>query len=386
MEVTFHHIWGTPPGEKAKDKVHPVIELIDAFNAKNTGVKVITRTDSGDYYTVLQKTQAELASGKGPDLVSVPWAFVDWAAQGLGMVGLEDAIPAEEVKVIFANLQDQVIPLVTLNGKTMGAPFAFSTPAIYYNVGMFEKAGVDPKDLFANWKTFNDKAAPLRESNGTPVLAMTGNWCAQGIIQSNGGRVLNDKGEFGITMPESIEAMDIISNLTAAGNKVQGTIPEQAAAFKGGSIPALHQSIASLSGIRDSVQFDLGVIGFPHFGDKKRWMSCGGSFLGMFARDTERQKAAFEFEKFALTEEGYRIWNKVGYLNATKYDMPILPGQEAAYTTLKEGINAETPWPGARGGEIADTWNTYVNRIWDKDISAEEGCNAAQKDMNDIRG
>ncbi len=77
---------------------------------------------------------------------------------------------------------------------------------------------------------------------------------------------------------------------------------------------------------------------------------------------------------------------QVGYLNATKFDEPVLPGQEAAYVQLNEGINAEAPWPGARGGEIADIWDSYVNHIWDNDLSAEEGCNEALTEMKVIRG
>ena len=386
VEVTFHHIWGTPPGEQAPETLHPSVQLINAFNESQSDIKVISRTDSGDYYTVLQKTQAELAAGNPPDMVSVPWAYVDWATQGLGMLSLTDTIGAEKVNEVFANLRDQVVPIVTLNDKIMGAPFAFSTPALYYNVAMFEEAGVDVEDLFSDWLTFNDKAAPLSELSGAGTLAMMGNWIAQGIIQSNGGRVLNDEGEFGITMPESIEAMATIAGIHAAGNKVAGTSAEQTQAFLGGSIPAWHGSIASLSYVRQNATMDFGTVGVPSFGDKQRFMSCGGSFVGLFAPTEERQQASFEFEKFALSLEGYTIWNQVGYLNATKYDLPILPGQEAAYATLEEGINAETPWPGQRGGEISDVWNTYVNAIWDEELTDVEGAlNDALSEMDALR-
>ena len=83
VEVVFHHIWGTPAGEKEPEKKNAAMQLIDAFNASQSDVKLISRTDTGDYYQNLQKTQAELAAGNPPDLVAVPWAFVDWATKGL---------------------------------------------------------------------------------------------------------------------------------------------------------------------------------------------------------------------------------------------------------------------------------------------------------------
>jgi multiple sugar transport system substrate-binding protein len=381
VEVTFHHIWGTPQGEQAPEQPHASVQLIDAFNAKNLGVKVISRTDTGDYFQNLQTTQAELAAGDPPALVSVPWAFVNWASEGLGMVDLDD-VAGDQLAPVLANLGEQVVPLVQIDGKTKGMPFAFSTPVIYYNREALDSAGVDPAVLFSDWTTFIESAQPLKDAvGGGPVLGLLGNWAAQGIIQSNGGRVMQDSGEFGVTLPETVEAMSIIQGIDGAGLLAHGTPTENNQSFLGGSLPTWHGSIASLSNVTSSVNFEFGVSTFPRFGDKKRWMSCGGSFIGMFAKDEEQQQAAFEFEKFAMSEEGYRIWAQVGYLNATKYDIPVLPGQEAAYEQLNEGINAETPWPGPRGGEIADTWNTYVNRIWMSDIAPQEGCEAALEEM-----
>lgn len=382
VEVTFHHIWGTPQGEQAPTEPHGAVKLIDAFNAKNLGVKVISRTDTGDYFQNLQVTQAELAAGNPPGLVSVPWAYVNWASEGLGMIPLEDAVGTEALAPVLANLQEQVKPLVTIDEKTVGMPFAFSTPVIYYNREILEPAGIDPAVLFSDWTAFTENAAPLQEAvGGNPVLGLLGNWAAQGIIQSNGGRVLKDDGEFGVTMPETVEAMAGIQAIDQAGLLAHGTPTENSQSFLGGSLATWHGSIASLSNVRGQATFDFGVSTFPRWGDKKRWMSCGGSFIGMFAQETEQQQAAFEFLKFAMSEEGYAIWAQVGYMNATTFDMPVLPGQEAAYEQLNEGINAETPWPGPRGGEIADTWNTYVNRIWMSDIEPQQGCEEALEEM-----
>src|SRR5690606_40380111 len=108
--------------------------------------------------------------------------------------------------------------------------------------------------------------------------------------------------------------------------------------------------------------------------------------IGMYARDEEQQQAAWQFLKFALSEPGYEIWMKTGYLNATTYDLPMLEGQEAAYTQLEEGLTRETPWPGARGGELLEIWQAYVARIWANDISAEEGCNQAVEEINAVIG
>jgi multiple sugar transport system substrate-binding protein len=386
VEITFHHIWGTPPGQAAKKK-SPAEEVIDLFNAKNTGVKVVSRTDSGSYAEVLQKTQAELAAGNSPALVSTPWANINWAAEGLGLVDLDD-VAGDELDAVLGNLREDVIPLVQIDGRTKGLPYAFSNPVIYYNQDMLDDAGIDPAELLSDWDVLlNDLGPKLGEAVGGPVLGLTdGQWPAQGIAQSNGGFVMNDDNVFVMDSPETIGAMAMIAALDAAGILNRSTRAEETASFIGGSLPVYYASIASLSNLRDQVGFSMGVSTFPTFGEKERLMSSGGSFIGLFAQEPDQQQAAWEFLKFAASEEGYTPWAQMGYLNATTFDMPVLDGQEAAYTQLEEGVTRETPWPTERGGELAAIWAQMVARIWTNDISAEEGCAEVAAELNAMVG
>jgi multiple sugar transport system substrate-binding protein len=388
VEVVFSNIWGTPPGGDAPEKAHPVDQLIDAFNAQSTDVKVVGRADSGSYYENLQKLQAELAAGSPPALCATPWNSINWADEGLGIVNLED-VAGDEVAEVFSALREQVVPLVQVDGKTKGVPFAFSCPVIYYNNDILKDAGVDPTTMFSTWESFGTEAGKVQEAlGGNPVFGFLGDmqWTAQSIIQCNGGFVMNDALEPVMNSPEAIAAMATIADLDSKGLYDSSTADERRASFLGQSTGAWIGSIASLGGLRNNATFDLQTSTFPTFGETPRNMSSGGSFIGMYAREEEQQKAAWEFLKFALSEEGYAIWMQTGYLNATTYDLPILDGQEAAYTQLEEGLTRETPWPGARGGELLAIWQDYVARIWANDISAEDGCNEAVEQINSVIG
>lgn len=140
IEITFAHIWGTPQGEAPAATKHPAELVIDAFNAQSTTVKVTSRTDPGGYYTNLQKAQAELAAGKPPAMVITPWSNINYASEGLGIIDLED-IAGDDVAPVFANFMDQVIPLVQIDGKTKGLPYAFSCPTVYYNADILKRGG-----------------------------------------------------------------------------------------------------------------------------------------------------------------------------------------------------------------------------------------------------
>lgn len=383
-EIDFYHIWGTPAGTESSGPRHPVEQIVDAFNEQSTSVRVTSRTDGGTYYDVLRKTQAQLAAGDPPALVITAWSNIHYADEGLGIIDLEDVAGEDAVSEAFSVLREQVLPLVQINGKTKGVPFAFSCPVVYYNNDVMKDAGVDPEELLSTWDQFAQEASSLQAHlSGGPVFGFGTvlDWQAQSIIQSNGGRVLTDEGHPVMDSPEAIGAMEFIADLDSQGLYDRSSAKEAQASFIGGSIPLFMGSIASLGNLSRSVNFDLQTAPFPTFGDKPRQMSSGGSFIGLYARDEQQQQAAWEFLKFTLTEEAYGIWMQTGYLNPTTYDLPILDGQEAAYTELREGLTGETPWPGARGGEIQDIWRDYVTQIWSNVVTAEEGCRAAVKEI-----
>lgn len=386
VEVVFSHIWGTPPGEQAAENKHPAEQVIDAFNEQSTDVKVVSQTPSGNYYEVLQQAQAAMAAGNPPALVITPWSNIHYAYEGLGVVPLED-VAGDEVAEVFANLREQVVPLVQIEDQTVGVPFAFSCPVIYYNADILGEAGVDPEVLFESWASLLDEGPKVQEVlGGNPLIGFGTNldWPAQSIIQSNGGVVMSEEQEPAMDSPEAIEAMQAIADLDSAGLYDRSTTSETRASFLAGSIPVWVGSIASLGGLRNNATFDLQTHTFPVFEGKPRKMSSGGSFIGMYARDEEQQQAAWEFLKYALSEPGYQIWMQTGYLNATTYDIPMLEGQEPAYTQLEEGLTRETAWPTARGGELQAIWGDYVARIWANDISAEEGCRAAAEEIKSV--
>jgi multiple sugar transport system substrate-binding protein len=388
-EIIFSHIWGTPPGEEAAAKKHPVELLIDAYNAKGTGVTVVSRTDSTDYFVNLQKAQAELAAGNPPAMVATPWSYINFAVQGLGVDDLEDVSAAAggTIDDIVANLKPEVLPLVQVDGKMKGVPFAFSTSVLYTNDDLLAAAGVDGADLLATWPGLLEKAGPVKDSNGgNPVIGFSTNrdWPAQGIIQSNGGRVVNDEGELAFESEEAQAALQAIADLNDAGFYFKSIPKEVRPAFIAGSLPIMQGSIAALGGVTTDATFKFSVHSFPKFPDKQRLMNSGGSFIGVYARDDDQKKATWDFIKFVISQEGMEIWMKTGYLNSTTFEIPQLPGQEAAYEQLNEGITRETAWPGSRGAEMQHVWEESCDQMFAGDVSVADGVKQAKEEMSDL--
>lgn len=387
IEITFYHIWGTPPGEEAKATKHPADQVVDAFNASQTAIKVTAQTP-GDYAAVAQKVQAELAAGNPPALAMIPWASINYAAEGLGIVDLEE-IGGDDVKTILDNIRPDVLPLAQIDGKTKGLPYALSTPITYYNADVLKQAGVDPEVMLKDWTSFADAAQKVKDAlNGNPIIGLTFNkdWPAQGIIQSNGGRVLDDSGQPAMNSADAEAAMQMVADLDKAGLYDRGTSKELRPNWIAGSTAFYISSSGGVGATKADAKFTWSTAPVPAFSGRKRQMSTGGSFIGCFAKSDDQRKGAWEFLKFANSEEGTKIWAATGYLNSTTWDLPVLPGQEAAYTQLQEGLTRETPWPGARGAEMQTTWAGYVERMWANDISVKDGSEEAVSELKSIMG
>jgi multiple sugar transport system substrate-binding protein len=386
-EITIYHIWGTPPGGTPAATPAPMTQVIDAFNAQSETV-TLTSFTPGNYYETLQKTQADIAAGNPPDLVSVPWAFLDYAVEGLGVRDLP-TVAGDQFADLQASMSDTAWPLVTKDDTVYGFPWGLSTPILYYNADVFTAAGVDPAEAFATWESFAAACPALQEAlDGNPVLALSYNkdWPTQTIIQSNGGRVLNDDGTFGFTSEEAKQAMQTIADLDKAGFYDRGTRDELRPSFVAGSTAVLQSSVASLNGLTNDVAFTLGTSTWPRFGDKPVIASTGGSFLGVFSDDESKYAAVVEFLRFCASEEGYSLWNQTGYVNISNLELERLPGQEPAYAQFEAGLIRETNWPGPRGVEAGSTWDVYCERMWANDISVEDGVNQALEEITAIIG
>ena len=386
-ELTIYHIWGTPPGGTPAATPSPMTQVIDAFNAQSQTVTLPSFTP-GSYYETLQKTQADLAAGSPPDLVSVPWAFLNYAVEGLGVRDLASVV-GDQIDALQASMSETAWPLVTKDETIYGFPWGLSTPILYYNADIFAMAGVDPAVAFSTWEAFAAEAPKLQEAlGGNPVLGLSYNkdWPAQTIVQSNGGRILQDDGTFGFTSPEAQQAMQTIADLDKAGLYDRGTRDELRPSFVAGSTAVLQSSVASLGGLNNDVAFTLGTSTWPKFGDKPVVASTGGSFLGIFSEDDARYPAIVEFLQFCAGEEGYGLWNQTGYVNISKLELERLPGQDPAYAQFDAGLIRETNWPSARGVEAGTIWDGYCERIWANDISVEEGVTQALEEIEAVVG
>ncbi|MFJ6696010.1 ABC transporter substrate-binding protein [Streptomyces sp. NPDC091272] len=146
VDITF---WGWAKGTK---------EVVDAFNASHTDIKVkyeeIPSGNAGGYAKVSNAVKA----GNAPDLASIEYPMLpEFVSQG----SLQDIGPllGDDVKKKFL---PQAVELTTLGGKNWAVPFDAAPQAFFYRKDLFEKYGVEvPK----TWDDFRKAAEKVKKAD-----------------------------------------------------------------------------------------------------------------------------------------------------------------------------------------------------------------------------
>ena len=361
------------PGGRGRDE--GTAAVIEAFEAANPHIKVeLTSTPFNQF---LDSLQVAFAGNSPPDAALIDGVAIQNLAYNGALLPLDDMFSAEDLDDFMTDL----IEMVTLDGHMFAAPWANAADAMYYNVDMFEAAGVEaPKTLDDGWTwhEFVENVNTVRAhqaEQGNEVWGMMGfNNPLQGafftwtIIRSASSpgeplweTIAPDLSTFAgyIDTPEAMEAYAFYQSLYTDGFIPTDNIPD---AFPNGmtatffAIPPTGTVLA-----RAFPDFNWDVMPMPYL---KTPLSHTGSFAPGVAARSDNPDEAKAFVKFFTSPEGY-----VTYHNVTK----VVPGRKSLQAQLpefQEGFLAllfdeMVEWGVARPGGPA---HTIFNRIIASDM------------------
>ncbi len=183
-------------------------QMIDDFNSEYEGQIHVTLNLVPEYDTTLQTA---LAGGEPPDVFYVDsFRLPDYVEAGALMPG-EDLI--EEPDDFYPSLRQAF----TYDGVFYCPPKDFSTLALFYNVDMFEEAGLEPPQT---WDEMRAAAEALTDEDagvyGLVLSADFARWIA--FLYAAGGSVTDeDFTEMTINSPEALEALEFYTGLYLDG-------------------------------------------------------------------------------------------------------------------------------------------------------------------------
>ncbi len=391
IHVTFWHVYSENFGA-------PVIkEMVEEFNKSQDKI-VVKEVYNPDMYPGLMKNlQAEAAAGKAPSIAMIGYNYSKYFAQNFKYVSPTDlqAQDSKDKEYLQKNFLPNVLSLAEVDGKLIGLPYSISAPILYYNPEIFQAAGLDPNTPPKTWADVQEFAKIIKEKTGNYGFYMqeyADNWAIQGVLESNGARILSEDGKQAtFASPESKEAYEALYNMIKDGSALHISADEGIAAFSSGKVGILAGSSAKIGTITKAASFEVRGAEYPGFEGKERRLPAGGNFLAVTAQNKDEQMAAWEFIKFIMQPKWLAKWTmNTGYLPPRQeaMDDEALKEQLAKSEPLKVAFTempSLAPWvafPGDVGVRAEKLFADVRDKIFDGKEDIQTALQSAQDELN----
>ena len=295
--------------------------MIQDFEKANPDIKIdpvgITATE------ILPKVQAMVVAGNAPDVAQEGFGDLDYVVNDLRAQPLDTIAGAQGLQAALSAMYPPVAKLGQLNGKTYGLPYTLSTPILFYNASLFQQAGLDPTQPPSTWAQVKQDALAIHSKAGASGVyidcAYYFDWCWQGIVLSNGGRVLSqDRKTLEFGDPPAVQAAAMWQDLVKSGAHPPLSENDAIAAFEGGKLGMLLETSALQASLLTAAAkggWDLRAAPMPAFPGHPVVPTNSGSALFILSGNPQKQQAAWRFLQFMTSEQAYTIiTEQIGYL------------------------------------------------------------------------
>jgi multiple sugar transport system substrate-binding protein len=310
-------------------------DIVKRFEAANPDIKVELLPPKKDYEELVQDTLRLAVTGQ--PLADVAFHGLHrvrlLAEQGV-IVPLDDFINGETSWPqlgYIASMQR----LGELGGRNYALSFAVSIMVAHYNADLVQRAGGDPANLPSTWEGILDLARSIQALGGVQGVYWSyydtaNNWTFQSLLQSHGGQMMTpDDRTIAFDGPAGHRVLELARAMGQLG-MVDMTDAQAVQSFSAGTLgiflvsSSRTESLARAAG--GHFRYVTAPLPVPVENDK---FPAGGSGAMLQARDPRRQKAAWEFIKFAAGPVGQTIMvRNSGYMpgNQLPLDDPELLG------------------------------------------------------------
>jgi multiple sugar transport system substrate-binding protein len=349
------------------------------FGAKHPHIKVTLRAPEDGYEQIMQRNLRDAITNTLPDVAFHGLNRQRTLAERNIPINLKPFMDADP-QTRELGFSPSLLSLGQVDGQQTGIGFSLSTPILYYNLQHVKEAGGDPDKLPTAWDDVIKLAASMHDpaKNRSGMFfdwTITGNWSWQGLVFSHGGSMLSaDESKVAFSEQPGQRAIGVLRRFVDDG-KMPDIRPETMFQdFFAGRMGISMQSTAQLGRYNREIggRFPLACARYPLSSPDAR-LPAGGNVAMMFTKDAAKQKAAWEFIKFACGPVGGTMMVKAtGYMPAstipaTRKDM--LADFYAANPNHLISIRQQdviTGWyafPGQNALRITDVINDHLQTV-----------------------
>jgi multiple sugar transport system substrate-binding protein len=378
-------MWAWSPENEAFER-----DRVDRFNKAQPAV--VVEPIIMPYEDLWTKLDIQVASGEAPDSVWYDYAAYPLIAKGEFIdlkpyVDLEpdmmnDAVYDQNFWTAAKMLGDAQILSLPIGGEGMN---------LFYNLNLFDEAGVDyPTDEFT-WDDFLSVAQKLTKTEGdkttqfgTSLATMQAWWAWPLLVNSKGKDILDSRTRPTKCLVDSEEAVqslqfmqDLIYKLKVAPDPAQASVlADQGGDFGSGQVAMFLDGAWDVVGFRgiDRFKWDIGLLPIGSAGRPSPFW-IGGP---MVARQSKYPDASWAWARWTAEKEGEELIAKSGqqvtWLRSARdltVDGAVPEHYSNRFKTLENIIPADV-WTAAWNEILDKVWNPEFDKFWQGQITAEE--------------
>lgn len=340
-------IWIMPNSPAPKPDM---LRITKPFTEK-TGIPVdVTVLDWGSAWT---KITTAAISGIGPDVIQMGSTWVPTIAAMDALVDLKPYLP-KDIKKEFS---PAAYAYAQLHGskKIVSLPWFSDVRPFYYRKDVFEKANLNPDEVFASWDSLKEATRKLKgieiDKKEIAPIGFPGkndwnvpHFIAPFIWGAGGAFATEDGGKVLISSKKSIKGIEYYASFVLEGlmpkKYLEKNTAEMESKFRSGEIaifstgPWLTKDIDKAvagKGNKGEILDKVGIA-LPPAGPEGRFTFFGGSTLGVF-NSTNKKKEAIELVKFLTTN----VDSAAKYAQATGNFPPLKAAANTSYINDNAG-------------------------------------------------
>lgn len=321
--ISFWHSMGGVNGE-ALDT------LVKQFNEENEYGITVDAQYQGEYDDSLNKLKSAQIGNMGADLVQVYEIGTRFMIDSGWIVPMQEMIDGDGYDL--SQIEPNLAAYYTIDNELYSMPFNSSTPILYYNKDMFEKAGIT--EVPDSLEGIGEIGQQLLDNGGAGEAMSMGiyGWFFEQLISKQGLEYANNgngrkEAATAVAFDENGAAKNILTVWKDLNDKGFAPIVGKGgdaglADFSAGKSAITLGSTASLKQILQDVngKFEVGTAYFPKVSSSNEGgVSIGGASLwALDNQDPKKLRATWEFIKFLISPESQAYWNaQTGYFPVT---------------------------------------------------------------------
>ncbi|MDY5980535.1 MAG: ABC transporter substrate-binding protein [Fusobacterium mortiferum] len=311
-------------------------KIVEEYNKSQDKIEV-EALYQGSYQEALNKFKSVQGTDKAPALIQLNEISTEYMYNSGAITPMQEFVKKDNYDL--TKLEDTLINYYTINGTLYSMPFNSSASILLYNKDAFKEVGLDPEKAPKSYKELAEAAKKLTKGTERYGFAMIMDaWFIEQLLANENTLYVNEENGRAGKSPTAVayngEKIKTIFNwlndmyrdntATSYGKEYQNT----RAAFLSGKVSMYIDSSAGIQQLTELANFEIGSAYVPSENGEFTGVPIGGASLWITnSVSDEKQAAAWDFVKYAVSKESQALWaSSTGYYSVNKeaYNLDLL--------------------------------------------------------------